>query len=455
MVKAAVYAGPAEHQQLHSKAMASGLGRHGIEVQFYRSNETVKNADFFVTWGWRTGSLIRARGRDVLVMERSYIGDRFSQTSLGWNGLNGRATWAPDTGKSIERFDKNFRHLVKPWRWNDNGYALIIGQVPGDMATAEIDMKAWYGAAAKTMKARGFEIKFRPHPLAGNLTSQVLPSCRLGAVSLEKAFAGAAVVVTANSNAGVDAALAGIPTIVCDSGSMAEPVAAFGLEANLVTPDREDWFRSIAYRQWALPEIESGEAFDHVRQAIPGLAANYAGNSPLPRPKRCLVLGGGASVWTDAEAALDLAEFDFVIAANDIGAHWAGKIDVFCSLHPEKLEGWIRARREKGHPDGFTTWAHKKIAGCPVDRATSDWKGSSGLFAVKIARELGYERIVLCGVPMSAEGAHFFDDNPWDASKTFRQAWINRRAEIAPYVRSMSGWSRSMLGEPSSDWLAA
>jgi len=429
--------------------MAAGLRRHGITVETFRNLHPNSNADFVLTWGWRTGKAYRARGRQVLVMERGYLGDRFAWTSLGWNGLNGRATWANDSDKTSERFEKHFGHLVKPWRLNGNGYALIVGQVPGDMSLDGIDMGSWYVNAARMMEARGLEVGFRPHPEAEKrgLIVGALAKHRLKG-TLEEALDGAAVVVTMNSNTGVDATLAGVPTIVCDRGAMAWPVAARGLDAKLVTPDRSDWLRSMAWRQFRLEEIESGEAWEHVKQ--PFIAVAHA-----PRPKRALILGGASCVWEDVEAALDLAEFDCIIAANDVGAHWSGPLDHWVSLHPEKLNGWLRARREKGYPDGFTTWSHKKQAGCNVDRATDDWKGSSGLFAVKVARELGYERIVLCGVPLNAEGAHFFDAKPWKAFQGFRNGWLNHRAEIAPYVRSVSGWTREILGAPDESFLAA
>lgn len=443
-MKAAVYAGPAVHQKAHATAMADGLKRHGIEVSLFRTKPD-DDADFIATWGWRTGKMHRAAGREVLVMERGYIGDRFAWTSLGWNGLNGRATWADDSDKSSERFDNHFGHLVKHWRTHGNGYALIVGQVPGDMSLDGVNMGAWYLRALEVMRARGYEVKFRAHPEAerrGLLAGGVLADLKLSG-SLEDALSGAAVVVTMNSNTGVDAALAGAPTIACDHGAMAWPVVAKGIDAELVTPDRTDWLRRLAWRQFALEEIASGDAWEHIK----------SGYRTTPR-RRALVLGGASCVWADVEAALALGEYDAVIAANDVGAHWTGRLDHWVSLHPDKFDGWVRSRREKGYPDGFTTWAHKKQAGCPVDRETDDWKGSSGLFAAKVARELGFDRIVLCGVPLDAEGAHFFDPKPWSAFKSFRFGWLSHRQEIAPFVRSMSGWTKEILGAPTEGWIA-
>lgn len=441
--------------------MIAGLRRHSIEVEPFRTLHPSQDADFVVTWGWRKGKAYRDAGRQVLVMERGYLGDRFAWTSLGWNGLNGRATWADDSGKTSERFDSHFGQFVNPWRGNGSGYALIIGQVPGDMSIEGIDMGGWYYDAAKAMKARGFDVRFRPHPEAvrRGLNGGIPTNGRLLG-TLEDALAGAAVVVTMNSNTGVDAALAGVPTIVSDPGAMAWPVAAQGLDAELITPDRTDWLRGMAWKQFTLDEITTGEAWEHVRQVLPASSAADVTVEPAPTvvrtpPRRALILGGAKTVWEDVEAALALSEFDCVIAANDVGAHWSGKLDHWVSLHPDRLARWILERERKGYPNGFATWAHKKLAGCQIDNTTSDWKGSSGLFAAKVALELGYNRIVLCGVPLSADGAHFFDPKPWAAFQAFRFGWIAHRPLLVPHVRSMSGWTQELLGAPDRNWLAA
>lgn len=173
---------------------------------------------------------------------------------------------------------------------------------------------------------------------------------------------------------------------------------------------------------------------------------------PLPGGRRALVLGGARTVWDDADRALDMAEFDAVLAVNDIGAHWSGKIHHWCTLHCEKLPAWEADRRARGHPGGYVRWGHK--ADQRVDRHTSDWRGSSGLFAAKVALELGYERIVLAGVPMAAGEAHFFDGGAWTPAGRYLSAWNQHRADLAGRVRSMGGWSAELLGVPDDGWLA-
>lgn len=457
-MRAAVYAGPAEHQRAHSHAMATGLRRHGIEVEFFTQLDTAGKADFYCTWGWRNGKRIHDAGGRVLVMERGYLGDRFTWTSLGWNGLNGRATFHTD-GRGSERFDKHFAQFVKPWRDDGQGYALIVGQVPGDMSIAHLDAREWYREAAHTMLGRGYQPKFRPHPqaVAKGLSSGDLPSYRLGGGTLQEALEGAAVVVTMNSNTGVDAVLAGVPTIVCDRGAMAGPVAAYGLDAELVTPDRTEWFSRLAWTQFTLDEIESGFAWECAGAAFYATEAlDYATNAP--KRETALVLGGGNTVWADVEAALDLGEYDGVFACNDIGAAWAGKLDAWVTLHPDKFETWKKARAASGFAPALS---HVSYKAHPSVDAIHDYRfpgvtlsGSSGLFAAKVALDLGFKRLVLCGVPMDAESAHFNDAKPWDAFSGYRHAWICSRKHIAECVRSMSGWTAEFVGRPSASWLA-
>jgi len=171
--------------------------------------------------------------------------------------------------------------------------------------------------------------------------------------------------------------------------------------------------------------------------------------------KSALVLGGASSVWNDAASALSLYRLDLTIVINDMIGAWLGQVDIAVTLHPEKADKWIRQRRLTGANMDFETWAHARKPGSPkIDHTTDDWGGSSGLFAVKVALECGCDRIVLAGVPMSADDAHFFDSKPWNEASAYHKAWLAHQSEIAPYVRSMSGWTAELLGRPDASWLA-
>lgn len=262
-MKVSVYAGTLEHQKAHAGPMAEGLRRHGCDVEMFLDGEPT--GDAVVVWGWRRGREHLGK-RPVLVMERGYLGDRFRWCSLGWDGLNGRARF-PDAQDAGERFARHFGALMQPWARRE-GYALIIGQVPGDMSLEPAGgrLGAWYRDVAGRLDG---DVRYRPHPgvLQRGLDDEP-PGVSMVGGTLADALAGARVVVTFNSNAGVEAVLAGVPTIATDQGSMAWPMTAHGLDEPLVTPDRAAWAARLAWCQWNENEIRSGEAWEAVKEVM-------------------------------------------------------------------------------------------------------------------------------------------------------------------------------------------
>jgi len=165
-----------------------------------------------------------------------------------------------------------------------------------------------------------------------------------------------------------------------------------------------------------------------------------------------LILGGAACVWDDARAALKWAKPDIVIAMNDMIPRWPGHIDHAVSLHPKNYPGWLDARRAAGRPDPGLVWSYRQAP--RVQKITNDWRGSSGLFAVKVALVcMSMHGAILAGVPLDRSN-HFVRDKPWTDAYAFFPGWADRKREIAPRVRSMSGWTRQQFGEPDAAWLA-
>jgi hypothetical protein len=77
----------------------------------------------------------------------------------------------------------------------------------------------------------------------------------------------------------------------------------------------------------------------------------------------------------------------------------------------------------------------------------------SGLFAVKIAVSLGYDRIIMAGCPMDGTGRYY--DEPKQRGcyddPNMIVAWrniVHDNPEIQTRVRSLSGKTREILGEP-------
>ncbi|MEK9810132.1 MAG: hypothetical protein VW362_06760, partial [Candidatus Nanopelagicales bacterium] len=85
--------------------------------------------------------------------------------------------------------------------------------------------------------------------------------------------------------------------------------------------------------------------------------------------------------------------------------------------------------------------------------------GSSALFAVTVAWYMGYDRTVLCGVPMRSQphayGASEWEGKPWPEREVqiHREGWLHHKQKIAGMVRSMSGWTAEQFGFPGESFL--
>lgn len=173
-----------------------------------------------------------------------------------------------------------------------------------------------------------------------------------------------------------------------------------------------------------------------------------------------LVIGSGNCVMQDAAMAMSIMDFDAFAAVNDMIAKWPYHLDYAVTLHPDRLDGWMRAREAAGHPGEPITWSHvsrgpRGRVHRPPDRQTrGDWGGSSGLLAVKIMLvEERMDRVVLAGVPLDAKYKHLGQEKDWRAAQSFRRGWRNHLHEFRDKTRSMSGWTMELLGRPEPGWI--
>jgi len=263
------------HQESFAGKLAAGLQAHGYEVLRSTSEKMSQiTTQMVACWGWRIGSKARAAGRDVLVMERGYIGDRYHWTALGWNGLNGRSKWPKVTPEQLEmhRFEKYHGTLLRPLREFSAGhYLMVIGQVPGDMSLGGKDLRGFYRAKADWLWEKfGKQIMLRPHPLdKRSYEDQFAGLQNVHAIShgpLDLALSGACGVICYNSNTAVDCALAGIPCEVNDEGSMVFRLFSRPLSAAPRSTEeliaRETLLKKLAWRQWTPQEIAAGTPWE-------------------------------------------------------------------------------------------------------------------------------------------------------------------------------------------------
>jgi len=178
--------------------------------------------------------------------------------------------------------------------------------------------------------------------------------------------------------------------------------------------------------------------------------------------RAALILGGAECVWEDiagVERMIGRTWDGMLIAINDVGCLWPRRIDHWVSLHPDKFKVWIKERAKRGHPSGYETWGRRKRH--DTDHEIKSWAGgSSGLLAVAVAYELGASRIILAGVPLDTR-PHFAESivhrkgKKWSSAGAHFKSW--RKPEVLGRlegrVKSMSGRTRDLLGEPTREWL--
>lgn len=176
--------------------------------------------------------------------------------------------------------------------------------------------------------------------------------------------------------------------------------------------------------------------------------------------KRLLIVGGGRCVWDDIASlgfhpSADNGGYD-VMCINDIVMHYPGKVTHFYSNDHRWIPHWLNARRELlyrkfGQP---IPYVHSCRTGA---RYNWPWPGhgTSSLNGVYTGLAMGYERIVLAGVPLDDSG-HYFDP-PWVTSNFTREValmedgqmmyWANaKRRHFGGKVFSQSGRTRELLG---------
>jgi len=169
------------------------------------------------------------------------------------------------------------------------------------------------------------------------------------------------------------------------------------------------------------------------------------------------VLGGAVTLQDDLEKALALTPPHTIIATNHAGRDWAGPLPHWCTLHTENMPGWVAERQAAGRLPAEQLWTSNTKTIPPEHKSwyryVPVWEGSSGLLAVTVALYLGYERVLLCGVPLDAAAAHYDDDAPWWEASKYRGGWNTHLHKMQGRVKSFTGWTAMKLGVPTQAWI--
>lgn len=176
-----------------------------------------------------------------------------------------------------------------------------------------------------------------------------------------------------------------------------------------------------------------------------------------------LICGSAPSLFDEYKLATRKRPEAKVMAINDASqAVWG---DFLVSLHPENME---RFRKKSLNPLIITMSGQRMEATHAVQVwwPNANSGATSAYSGVQIARQMGFDEIILVGCPMSG-GDGYFDDRgdghksmmtgvrfgnaaPDHATVKSHQSDLKKRAETedVSMVRSMSGFTAEIFGQP-------
>lgn len=171
--------------------------------------------------------------------------------------------------------------------------------------------------------------------------------------------------------------------------------------------------------------------------------------------KRIIVCGSAECLFDD------LARFDILVGnkrtydvacINHTALYYPYFINYWISWHPEIFQDLIRF--VKGAP---ITYGPAKLPCIDRVKTFEGFQASdSSLYAVKVLLDLGYHEIILCGSPMD-NSRKFYSlygaERPQHEAENLQEAWREEAKGFEDRVRSMSGNTAKIVGEPNLEWL--
>lgn len=239
-------------------AFCKGLAAVGAEVSL-NNPPRGRTGDWLLIWNryghWHDiATRFEAEGGEVLVAENAYVGlDRANRQryAIARDGHNGSGAWPLGDGSRWDALGVP----LQPWRAT-GGHVLVCP----NRSFGRPDMLMpcdWAQQAAKELQRYTRRpIRIRPHP--GNDPPKI-PLAH----DLKDAWA----VLVWGSSAGCDALIAGIPVFCCGNYWILGGASSKGGLRTIEDPelpDRLPAFQRLAWAQWHVEEIASGEAFQHL-----------------------------------------------------------------------------------------------------------------------------------------------------------------------------------------------
>lgn len=185
---------------------------------------------------------------------------------------------------------------------------------------------------------------------------------------------------------------------------------------------------------------------------------------PKPEKDVLLITGDGSNLLEDIGKWYELAEG--IVPYDTMCVNYSALICPHPIQHYAAGDAHMKDMRNVADSLPDTVIKHAWNPGCYafhvrwMRNGRGGWNGTSANLAFKIGIALDYTRIVLAGCPMDDSGNWYkplIPENDIKANKDHRHhlwKWMEIATRpIGRFVRSMSGNTMNVLGEPTREWL--
>ena len=184
----------------------------------------------------------------------------------------------------------------------------------------------------------------------------------------------------------------------------------------------------------------------------------------------CVILACAEGVYQDYEEIKKIlsscGKGYTLLAVNDIACYVRDRVYALITSDPELAPGWINWRKKRfvyGPDARNVPLVFSQESGEHVDVSWSgigNQVGTSGMVAILMAICMGFDKIILGGMPLDWDKPHFFSPYvlkiPLSEQLLNKNSWeyaINKLPTFAKKVRSISGLTKEWLGAPTTEWI--
>jgi hypothetical protein len=177
--------------------------------------------------------------------------------------------------------------------------------------------------------------------------------------------------------------------------------------------------------------------------------------------KPLLIISSGWCVWDDVEKAKKLLGDHDTMAVNHMIMDWPDHLTYGASWHFDLLKHYVRVRtfrNIRNRPIIYGPRAEEEVD--EVLRFDGQDVLTSGMYAAYIGKHLGYDKIILCGMPFDDKG-HYYDKATTDFNRIpcHMKSWERLQKKTKKIqddsIRAVSGNLIKCFGELTEEWLTS